>query len=162
MHIPLSLKNNSVFKILRIYGPCLLSLSLFLTMTSCETGTCRQRYKAKAEREKVRLEEEAKAKEKAEKDAAAQKTLAARGLASVVKVYKLDGSQQCHKVKVFSVDEMASELNGISIISKYKGSDGMIYAQYCGNPTGSANIYEIKVEDVPKAQERGFRILKSQ
>lgn len=72
-------------------------------------------------------------------------------------VYKYDGSLQCQKGKAISVDVMAKELKGISILSSVKKSDGMMHIQVCGTITGMANVYEIRTKSLKQAESRGFK-----
>ena len=73
-------------------------------------------------------------------------------------VYKYDGSRQCDRDSAISLDEMAQEFNGLSILLQENRSDGLARLQRCGTPTGRANVYEILKRDLPKALEKGFKV----
>lgn len=75
-----------------------------------------------------------------------------------VRVYKYDGSKQCDEKETgLTLQEMASELGSIKIYSMSKQSDGQIRVQVCGALTGRANVYEITLSDLPKAEALGFK-----
>ena len=60
-----------------------------------------------------------------------------------------------------SLKQMADELlKGVEILSSEKGHDGLMRASRCGNSTGKINIYEIRQQDLSKAQKAGFTVIK--
>lgn len=79
---------------------------------------------------------------------------------STVKVYKQDGSLQCHSDTGFTLDEMAKQLNEIKILSKERKHDGKMRATVCGNHTGYINIYEVAASDLEQALKYGFKKIK--
>ena len=79
-----------------------------------------------------------------------------------LKVAKSDGSQQCGMRVGISLEDMASkDLAGVKIISSEKKNDGLMRIQSCGAETGMLNTYEIRHQDLRKAQKAGFTVLKS-
>ena len=74
-----------------------------------------------------------------------------------VKVFKYDGSLQCGMGKSISVDEMKTQLKGISIYSSNNKPDGLMHMQACGTSTGKANVYEIDRKNLPEAIQFGFK-----
>lgn len=72
-------------------------------------------------------------------------------------IYKYDGSKQCEQGTGAELDSMASELTGIKVFSMSKKSDGQIRVQVCGALTGVANVYEVSLKDLPKAEALGFK-----
>jgi hypothetical protein len=72
-------------------------------------------------------------------------------------VYKYDGSKQCGAAAGVSPEVMAKELQGIKVFSKENKMDGLMHIQVCGAATGKANVFEIKAEDLAKAQAKGFQ-----
>ncbi len=74
-----------------------------------------------------------------------------------VRVYKPDGSLQCGMGKRISLDTMEKELAGIKVFTRSNRNDGLMRIQVCGAPTGNANVYEIRREDLSKALEKGFK-----
>lgn len=72
-------------------------------------------------------------------------------------VYKYDGSLQCKKGKAISPEVMAKELQGITVFSSAKKSDGMMHIQVCGTITGMANVFEIPATSLKQAESRGFK-----
>lgn len=74
-----------------------------------------------------------------------------------VKVYKPDGTLQCNQGKKISVETMSKELQGFKIYSSENKHDGLMRIQLCGKPTGQVNIFEIDLENLPKAEALGFK-----
>jgi hypothetical protein len=72
-------------------------------------------------------------------------------------VYKYDGSLQCGLGKAVAVEAMAKELQGVTVYSSSKKSDGLMHIQVCGSITGMANVYEIPASQQKKAEGRGFK-----
>jgi len=78
-----------------------------------------------------------------------------------IRVAKSDGSQQCGMRTGISLESMAKkELPGVNIISSEKKHDGLMRIQSCGAGTGMMNAYEIRHQDLRKAQKSGFTVLK--
>ncbi|MGF1684831.1 hypothetical protein [Photobacterium minamisatsumaniensis] len=77
-----------------------------------------------------------------------------------VYVYQYDGTVQCSPEGEISLDEMEATLtgNGINVISKRKGTDGLNHIDMCGASTGSVNIYEIKTDDLDIAIKLKFMV----
>ncbi len=75
-----------------------------------------------------------------------------------VRVYKYDGTKQCSKGKEITLNVMAEELKDLDVFVKEKLSDGLMRIQVCGQPTGMANVYEIRKSDLEKAESRGFKV----
>lgn len=75
---------------------------------------------------------------------------------------KSDGSLQCGMREGIPLKEMAkNELENIQILSSEKKNDGLMRIQSCGSPTGMLNVYEIRHQDIRKAQQAGFTVLKT-
>ena len=80
-----------------------------------------------------------------------------------IRVAKSDGSQQCGMKAGVSLDDMAKEeLKGITVLSSEKQNDGLMRIQSCGASTGMMNTYEIRHQDLRKAQKAGFTVLKAE
>lgn len=80
-----------------------------------------------------------------------------------LKIGKLDGSQQCGMKAGITLADMAeSELKGVQILSSEKRHDGLMRIQSCGAPTGMLNVYEIRHQDLRKAQSAGFSLVKEE
>ncbi|MGE3973805.1 MAG: hypothetical protein AB7F59_04685 [Bdellovibrionales bacterium] len=79
-----------------------------------------------------------------------------------VRIFKYDGSRQCGQGKPQTLEIMARDLKGITILSQENKNDGMMRIQMCGAPTGNANIYEIYQKDMKKAFKKGFREWKAE
>lgn len=77
-----------------------------------------------------------------------------------VKVFKYDGTRQCGQGTAITLEAAAQELEGITILSQNRMSDGLIRTQQCGGPTGYANVFEIPSKDLKTAQKRGFQVWK--
>ena len=78
-----------------------------------------------------------------------------------IRVAKSDGSQQCDMRAGVSLEDMAKEeLPGVTILSSEKQNDGLMRIQSCGASTGMLNTYEIRHQDLRKAQKAGFNLLK--
>ncbi len=76
-------------------------------------------------------------------------------------VGKSDGSLQCGMREGVPLKEMAKkELPGVQILSSEKKNDGLMRIQSCGADTGMLNIYEIRHQDLRKAQKAGFTVMK--
>ena len=80
-----------------------------------------------------------------------------------IRVAKSDGSQQCGIKAGISLSDMANEeLPGVTILSSEKQNDGLMRIQSCGASTGMMNTYEIRHQDLRKAQKSGFTVLKTE
>lgn len=80
-----------------------------------------------------------------------------------LRVAKADGSLQCGMRVGMSLKDMAKEqLGGVKILSSEKKSDGLMRIQSCGAATGMVNIYEIRHQDLRKAQKSGFTVFKTE
>ena len=55
---------------------------------------------------------------------------------------------------------MAKELRtaGIDLVSRRKGTDGLVHISVCGASTGAINIYVIDRGSLPAAQRLGYRL----
>ncbi len=72
-------------------------------------------------------------------------------------VYKYDGSLQCNMGQALSLNAMAQQLAGIKVYSQMKKNDGKARGAVCDSPTGIANLYEIDVEALSKAEAKEFK-----
>ena len=80
-----------------------------------------------------------------------------------IRVAKADGSLQCGMKAGMSLKDMAKEqLPGVKILSAETKNDGLMRIQSCGAQTGMVNIYEIRHQDLIKAQKAGFTVFKVQ
>ena len=78
-----------------------------------------------------------------------------------LRVGKADGSQQCGMRAGVSLEDMAKEeLPGVKILSSEKRNDGLMRIQSCGADTGMLNTFEIRHQDLRKAQKAGFTLIK--
>ncbi len=128
--------NNSILKKL------LLLLTLFLV--ACASGHCRRDSK-----EVLKDIEPEPPKGYEQEDLGS------------IQVAKPDGSRQCGMRAGVSLEDMAKEqLPGVNIISSEKKNDGLMRIQSCGAETGMLNTYEIKHQDLVKAQKAGFTVFK--
>lgn len=76
-------------------------------------------------------------------------------------VGKSDGSLQCGMREGIPLKEMAKkDLPKVKILSSEKKNDGLMRIQSCGAATGMLNVYEIKHQDLRKAQRAGFTVIK--
>ena len=76
-----------------------------------------------------------------------------------IKVSKSDGSLQCGMRAGMSLEDMAQkELPGVKILSSEKLNDGLMRIQSCGAETGMLNVYQIRHQDLRKAQKAGFTL----
>ena len=79
-----------------------------------------------------------------------------------IKVSKSDGSLQCGERVGLPLEAMAKEqLPGVKVLSSEKLNDGLMRIQSCGADTGMINVYEIRHQDLRKAQKAGFTIFKT-
>ena len=118
---------------------------LTLTLMACSTGHCRR--DGKEVLKKV--------------DPKPPKGYAQEDLGSI-RVAKPDGSRQCGMRVGVTLEDMAKmQLVGVNIISSEKKHDGLMRIQSCGAETGMMNTYEIKHQDLRKAQKAGFTVIKS-
>jgi len=77
----------------------------------------------------------------------------------VIAVAKSDNSLQCGYNMGITLEAMAKELEGITIIKTEKIHDGLMRIQTCGAPTGMMNVYSIHRRDVKKAVKLGYKVL---
>lgn len=84
---------------------------------------------------------------------------------STVWVIKADGTLQCGLGAEIPLDVMAKELEalGPKVLNMEKRTDGRIWQQVCGAPTGQVNAYEISETDWLELQSsivgpNGFRL----
>jgi hypothetical protein len=77
----------------------------------------------------------------------------------VVVIGKSDDSLQCGYNVGITLDTMARELEGMSILKSSKKHDGLMRIQSCGAPTGMMNVYSIYRKDVKKAVKLGYKVL---
>ena len=75
-------------------------------------------------------------------------------------ISKPDGSLQCGMKSGMSLEHMQEQLGSITILSSEKKHDGLMRVQACGATTGMLNVYEIRQQDLSKAQSLGFSPLK--
>ncbi len=122
-----------------------LSSALAALSLSCTQGHCRRKQDVPAAAAPVESAPEP-----------ATKAAADNGNGRVF-VYKYDGSLQCGGGKPVTPDVMAKELAGVQIFSSVKKPDGLMHIQVCGSNTGTANVFEISVKDLKKAEGKGFK-----
>lgn len=80
-----------------------------------------------------------------------------------IRVGKADGSLQCGMRAGISLEDMAkAELPGVTILTSEKRNDGLMRIQSCGAGTGILNTYEIRHQDLRKAQKAGFTLIKDE
>lgn len=88
------------------------------------------------------------------------KTISEEQLANeVIAIGKSDNSLQCGYNVGITLESMANELEGITIIKSEKQHDGLMRIQSCGAPTGMMNVYNIYRKDAKKAVTLGYKIL---
>lgn len=81
----------------------------------------------------------------------------AKDLSQRVYVYKPDGSLQCGQGQKIELNEMKKQLGQIETFSAENKHDGLMRVQMCGQPTGTCNVYEIKLSDLDQALKLGFK-----
>jgi hypothetical protein len=83
---------------------------------------------------------------------------------ATVWVQQPDGGKSCEINSGDSLTKGAASLKKaqITILDSHKGNDGKMHAQMCGLPSGTANVYQIRKADLPKAMTLGFEEAKSQ
>ncbi len=59
--------------------------------------------------------------------------------------------------KAVALEAMAKQLQGVTVFSQSKKRDGLIHIQVCGSITGMANVYEIPLAQIKKAESFGFK-----
>lgn len=79
----------------------------------------------------------------------------------VIAVAKSDNSLQCGYNIGITIEVMAKELVGITILKTEKIHDGLMRIQSCGAPTGMMNVYNIHRRDVKKAVKLGYKVLET-
>lgn len=88
------------------------------------------------------------------------KTISEEKLANeVISISKSDNSLQCGYNVGITLEVMAQELQGMSILKSEKKHDGLMRIQSCGAPTGMMNVYQIYRKDAKKAVKLGFKVL---
>ena len=115
-----------------------------ILLAGCTAGHCRRQHAPPAEAQPL---ESAPAAARADKLTATDRVL----------VYKYDGGAQCGQGRARTVDQMAKDLKDIPILSSQKRSDGLMHIEVCGQPAGTANVYEISAKYLSKAEARGFK-----
>ncbi len=71
-------------------------------------------------------------------------------------IYKYDGALQCGLGHGIKAQIMEKQLKRIPVFSRENKPDGLMHVQACGQPTGRANVYEIKKSDLKQAKSYGF------
>ncbi len=88
------------------------------------------------------------------------KTISEEKLANeIISISKSDNSLQCGYNVGITLEVMAQELQGMTILKSEKKHDGLMRIQSCGAPTGMMNVYQIYRKDAKKAVKMGFKIL---
>lgn len=74
-------------------------------------------------------------------------------------VYKYDQSKQCDLKPGISLESMQKDFNEmkIQVYDSKKQYDGLMRIQACGAFTGLANLFLISIEDLDKANSRGYQ-----
>ncbi len=77
------------------------------------------------------------------------------------KVFKYNQSTQCNNDGI-PLEVMERELvgAGIDVKCSQKANDGLMYPAVCGGATGEINVYTIQPENIPDAEQLGFRHVK--
>jgi hypothetical protein len=80
------------------------------------------------------------------------------GPAEHVEVFRPDGSRQCEPDSGTPPAAMRAELEaaGVTVHAARTGSDGMMYPQVCGAPTGRINVFSIDPAALADARALGF------
>ncbi len=79
----------------------------------------------------------------------------------IIGIGKSDNSLQCGYNVGITLEVMAQELEGMSILKSEKKHDGLMRIQSCGAPTGMMNVYNIYRKDAKKAVKLGYKVLDS-
>lgn len=88
------------------------------------------------------------------------KTISEEKMANeVIGIGRSDNSLQCGYNVGITLEVMAQELKGITILKSEKKHDGLMRIQSCGAPTGMMNVYQIYRKDAKKAVKIGFKVL---
>ncbi len=77
----------------------------------------------------------------------------------IIIVGKSDNSLQCGYNVGVTIETMAQELEGMTILKTEKRHDGLMRIQSCGAPTGMMNVYHIYRKDTKKAVKLGYKVL---
>ncbi len=121
----------------------LLILASLFTIAACSTGQCRR------DGTPVVTDDSAK-------------TISEEKMANeVIGIGKSDNSLQCGYSVGITLEVMAKELEGVSILKSSKKHDGLMRIQSCGAPTGMMNVYNIYRKDAKKAVKLGYKVLDS-
>jgi hypothetical protein len=80
------------------------------------------------------------------------------GPAEQIEVFKPDGSRQCEPDSGTPPAAMRAELEaaGITVHAARIGSDGMMYPQVCGAPTGRIHVFSIEPAALDDARTLGL------
>lgn len=114
-----------------------------ITMGACSTGQCRRDGTPVVADDSV-------------------KTISEEKLANeIISIGKSDNSLQCGYSVGITLEAMAKELEGMSILKSSKKHDGLMRIQSCGAPTGMMNVYNIYRKDAKKAVKLGYKVLDS-
>ncbi len=90
------------------------------------------------------------------------KTISEEQMANeIIGIGKSDNSLQCGYNVGITIEAMAKELEGISILKSSKKHDGLMRIQSCGAQTGMMNVYNIYRKDAKKAVKLGYKVLDS-
>lgn len=76
-------------------------------------------------------------------------------------VSRPDGALSCEDEKAESLEKGADLLRKakVEVFGSKKSGDGQMHIQMCGASTGSENSYQIRKEDIAKAQKLGFKLV---
>lgn len=122
---------------------CLWVVASIITLSACSTGQCRR------DGTPVVTDDSAK-------------TISEEKMANeVIGIGKSDNSLQCGYSVGITLEVMAKELEGVSILKSSKKHDGLMRIQSCGAPTGMMNVYNIYRKDAKKAVKLGYKVLDS-
>lgn len=120
-----------------------LMIATWMFVVACTTGQCRR------DGTPVVADESAK-------------TISEEKLANeVIAIGKSDNSLQCGYNVGITLEVMARELVGVTILKSEKKHDGLMRIQSCGAATGMMNVYNIYHKDAKKAVKMGYKVLDS-
>lgn len=80
-------------------------------------------------------------------------------------IFRPDGSKQCAEAPPSLTPSSASQdlkNAGVMVYQGRSGNDGMMRTAVCGASTGNTVELEIAKVDLPKAQAKGYKVLKRQ
>ena len=75
--------------------------------------------------------------------------------ADQVHIFKYTGRLACG-VGGMHLDDMESQLTGITVYNKYESTDGKDYSGKCDTTIGEINVYAISKSHLIKSEKRGF------